>query len=644
MLASPLHATTAATAGGKGSHHARNSHAHQQHRRATSHMASPAAEVVVDVIQVSAISFRKVVQSSMLPQHGLRCKFHLSVGGKSVGVVGSTASTAGQTNELMWGGAADGRTVMHLNVSPSMGLSLGIQVLCGSLVVATATVPLRELERPPHRTSGWYDLNPTGRIELSFVYNATPTSGVRLSISSATSLSTHTRQLTDKCNDDDVNLNGESIVEDGMNGHSASSSSDGENDHESDNDSDVYPSHDSDGEPSPEKQDHRHHASCASPFGDPYRMKGFDVQSSQTNNAEPADTSTMVRPLPPSTLDDLDHLLDATIQANSWRPPSSKHQTRRHFHGRPHGPSTPPQPTGKRSDFEDLFRYGIASTTSAMPRHQQAPAIHPYGKGTASDKDIAVSVLPATDTTTASRNMHRRRIVDEDVVAASANPLAVPPPPHPIVLFPPQTPGAVSASHPKITTDNAVQPPTSLADQSQVLADRMFHWTQRIAQLERKAAATDQAAAQHTTSTVWTKARLGDTPTSELIRERRQSCPTASQPLHDLPLSLTRVDRSNGIHRSRHEGQVGLGRHPHVDPLSIPTSSSVRNSFVFGICSRTTIQKDSMNQRVVSLEIDRFVGPEVRPCAASTTCSTPFRSSRTKVGRTRHRRRPLPQV
>ncbi|RHY34966.1 hypothetical protein DYB32_000522 [Aphanomyces invadans] len=185
-------------------------------------------------------------------------------------------------------------------------------VLLAPLRVDIADTPL---------TSGWYDLNPTGRIELSFVYNATPTSGVRSSISSATSLSTHTRQLTDKCNlpDDDGDVHGESIVEDGMNGHSASSSSrsDGENDHESDNDSDVYPSHDSDGEPSPEKQDHRHHASCASPFGDPYRMKGFDVHSSQTNNAEPADTSTMVLPLPPSTLDDLDHLYVMAAMAMS---------------------------------------------------------------------------------------------------------------------------------------------------------------------------------------------------------------------------------------------------------------------------------------------------------------------------------------
>ncbi|RHY87030.1 hypothetical protein DYB35_009857, partial [Aphanomyces astaci] len=116
---------------GTTTHHRHSTHAHTPRRDSL----SSSAQLTVTVVQVAALPFRKVVESSMLPQHGLRCKFHLSVGGKALGVVGATASTAGQANALVWqeGG---GCSSMQLNVALSRDLWLGIDVLCGSLIIA----------------------------------------------------------------------------------------------------------------------------------------------------------------------------------------------------------------------------------------------------------------------------------------------------------------------------------------------------------------------------------------------------------------------------------------------------------------------------------------------------------------------------
>ncbi|KAF0712615.1 Aste57867_4751 [Aphanomyces stellatus] len=122
------------------------------------------AQLTLTVTQVRAISFRKVV-SSMLAQHGLRCKLTLSVGGH-VRVVGTTESTVGQARgPLVWS-ALTGRVVMQLNRSPSaVAALLGVDVLCGSLLVASTSIDLSVLETNG-RVCGWHALSPDGQIEL----------------------------------------------------------------------------------------------------------------------------------------------------------------------------------------------------------------------------------------------------------------------------------------------------------------------------------------------------------------------------------------------------------------------------------------------------------------------------------------------
>ncbi|ETV75969.1 hypothetical protein, variant [Aphanomyces astaci] len=328
MLASPLPLRSVGSKGtpiGTTTQHRHSTHAHTPRRDSL----SSSAQLTVTVVQVSALPFRKVVESSMLPQHGLRCKFHLSVGGKALGVVGATASTAGQANTLVWqeGG---GSSSMQLNVALSRDLWLGIDVLCGSLIIASTLISLDALESPPHATAFWHALQPHGRIELHISYSpcivdsntASHLSTAPTRVSSPTRVTT-TAPIAPTLNQqlvDDPPLLVEVDAASVVNTKVSLPSSYCYNDDDA-NDSDeraMYPSQDSDGEPSPEKHYHHHQASLSSYDSCAFRLK---QDHWTTNNTEPpmASSSSSVHPLdhlPATTVDDLEeHLVnDATIQ------------------------------------------------------------------------------------------------------------------------------------------------------------------------------------------------------------------------------------------------------------------------------------------------------------------------------------------
>ncbi|KDO30494.1 hypothetical protein SPRG_19651 [Saprolegnia parasitica CBS 223.65] len=118
----------------------------------------------VHVRQVRLPNGRKVF-ASLLQQHGLRAKCFVVSSGRPTAAAVVTGTSLQDTTVLEWVGTT-GIVTMRLHQG-AICATLHIEIICGSLVLASAELALNSISNEAKFPSTWIPLSPDGDLELS---------------------------------------------------------------------------------------------------------------------------------------------------------------------------------------------------------------------------------------------------------------------------------------------------------------------------------------------------------------------------------------------------------------------------------------------------------------------------------------------